>query len=126
MAAIRPAGKPEGVWALPKGRIAVGERPEDAAVREVHEETGATGRLVGKLGNVRYTYTWDGERVFKVVTFYLVRYSRGRLGDVSAEHAHEVAAVRWLALDEAPQLLTYRGEQEMVERAIAAIAVEPL
>jgi 8-oxo-dGTP pyrophosphatase MutT (NUDIX family) len=126
MAVIRPRGKREGVWALPKGLVAEGERSQEAALREVHEETGVTGRLVSKLGDVRYTYTWEGERVFKVVSFYLVRYGRGRLGDVSAEHAHEVAEVRWLLLDEAPRLLTYGGEREIAEKAIAALAGEDL
>jgi 8-oxo-dGTP pyrophosphatase MutT (NUDIX family) len=121
LAAIRPAGKPTGVWALPKGLIGPGERAEDTALREVAEETGATGRLVRKLGDVRYVYTWAGERVFKVVSFYLVRYSRGRLGSVPPEHAHEVDEVRWLPLAEAPNLLAYNGEREMAERAIATL-----
>jgi 8-oxo-dGTP pyrophosphatase MutT (NUDIX family) len=80
LAAIRPAGKPEGIWALPKGLIGPDERADVTALREVEEETGAHGRLVRKLGDVRYVYTWAGERVFKVVSFYLVRYSGGRLG----------------------------------------------
>ena len=122
LAAIRPRGKPDGVWALPKGLIDAGERPEQTALREVAEETGAGGRLVRKLGDVRYTYTWQGERVFKVVSFYLVRYSGGRLGDVRSEHAHEVADVRWLPLDDAPRLLAYGGEREMAERALAILA----
>ena len=67
------------------------------------EETGAHGRSLGKLGDVRYVYTWDGERIFKVVSFFLVRYEGGRLGDVPEEFRHEVAEVRWLPLDEAPQ-----------------------
>jgi 8-oxo-dGTP pyrophosphatase MutT (NUDIX family) len=124
LAAIRPAGKPKGVWALPKGLIAAGERADVTALREVEEETGARGRLVRKLGDVRYVYTWAGERVFKVVSFYLVRYSGGRLGAVPPEHAHEIAEVRWLPLDEAPKLLAYTGEREMAERASAALADE--
>ena len=58
-------------------------RPADTALREVTEETGVRGRLVEKLGDVRYVYVWEGERVFKVVSFYLVRYSRGRLGAIA-------------------------------------------
>ena len=122
LAAIRPAGKPEGIWALPKGLISRGEPADATALREVAEETGARGRLEGKLGDVRYVYTWAGERIFKVVSFYLVRYSGGRLGDVPPEHAHEVADVRWLPLEEAPGLLAYKGEREMAERAAAALA----
>ena len=74
LAAIRPGGKPEGVWALPKGQIAPGDSADDTALREVAEETGLQGRLDGKLGDVRYVYTWKGERIFKVVSFFLVRY----------------------------------------------------
>jgi 8-oxo-dGTP diphosphatase len=120
-AAIRPAGKEPGVWALPKGLIGRGEKPEETAVREVAEETGAQGRLVGKLGDVRYVYTWGGERIFKVVSFYLLRYSRGRLGELPPATAHEVAEARWLPLEEGPELLAYKGEREMAERALASV-----
>jgi 8-oxo-dGTP pyrophosphatase MutT (NUDIX family) len=117
LAAIRPAGK-ENVWALPKGLIGPRESGADAAVREVAEETGVQGRLVEKLGDVRYVYTWRGERVFKVVSFFLVRYVRGRLGDVPEAFRHEVAETRWLPLADAPRLLSYKGEREMAERAL--------
>jgi 8-oxo-dGTP pyrophosphatase MutT (NUDIX family) len=121
LAAIRPGGKPPGTWALPKGLIGRDEPPEVTALREVEEETGVRGRLDGKLGDVRYVYTWAGERVFKVVSFYLVRYSAGRLGDVPSEHAHEVAEVRWLPVEDAPRLLAYKGEQEMAQLALARL-----
>jgi 8-oxo-dGTP pyrophosphatase MutT (NUDIX family) len=126
LAAIRPGGKPDGTWALPKGLTGAGERPEETALREVAEETGASGRLVEKLGDIRYVYTWEGERVFKVVSFYLLRYVRGRVGDVPPEHAHEVADVRWLPLEEAPKLLAYRGERDMAERALAVLTGDAL
>jgi len=122
MAAIRPAGKPPGTWALPKGRIDPGEHAEATALREVGEETGAHGRAVGKLGDVKYWFNWEGERVFKVVSFFLVRYSAGRLGDVPPEHRHEVADVRWLPLADAPRLLAYSGEKEMARKAAARLA----
>jgi 8-oxo-dGTP pyrophosphatase MutT (NUDIX family) len=124
MAAIRPAGKKEGVWALPKGLIDQGEQPEATALREVAEETGAHGRSAGKLGDVKYVYTWAGERIFKVVSFYLVRYSGGRLGDVPPEHRHEVAEVRWLPLEDGPSLLAYGGERDMARKALERLEVE--
>ena len=122
LAAIRPAGKPPGVWALPKGQIDEGEPAEQTALREVAEETGAHGHSLGKLGDVKYVYTWppkpaEGERIFKVVSFFLVRYTGGRLGDVPEEFRHEVAEVKWLPLEEAPRLLAYGGEQEMARKA---------
>jgi len=122
IAAIRPSGKKPGTWALPKGRIDEGERGEETALREVAEETGAHGRSLGKLGDVRYWFNWGGERIFKVVSFFLVRYESGRLGDIAAEFRHEVAEVQWLALAEAPRLLAYAGEREMAEKALAALA----
>jgi 8-oxo-dGTP pyrophosphatase MutT (NUDIX family) len=119
LAAIRPGGKT--VWALPKGLVARGEDPAHTAVREVAEETGVDGKLVEKLGDVRYVYTWKGERIFKVVSFFLIRYSRGRLGDLPPALAYEVDEARWLPLAEAPRLLAYKGEKEMAERALEAI-----
>ena len=118
VAAIRPAGKPPGTWALPKGRIDEGERGEETALREVAEETGAHGRSLGKLGDVKYVYTWDGERIFKVVSFFLVRYSGGRLGEIPEAFRHEVAEVRWLPLEDAPRLLSYGGERDMARMAL--------
>ena len=126
IAAIRPAGKPEGTWALPKGLIGPGEKAEATALCEVAEETGATGVSLGKLGDVRYVYTWAGERVFKVVSFYLLRYRSGRLGDLPPEHAHEVAEVRWLPLADAPRLLAYKGERDMAEIALDRLTSEAL
>ena len=120
LAAITPAGKKD-VRALPKGLIGAEERAEDAALREVEEETGASGELAGKLGNVRYVYTWQGERIFKIVSFFLFRYASGRLGDLAPEHRHEVATTAWLPLEEAPSLLAYRGEKEMAAKALAEL-----
>ncbi len=103
-----------------------GEDPAATAVREVAEETGARGRLERKLGDVRYTYTqtWGdgaGQRVFKIVSFYLLRYTGGRLGDVPAEFVHEVDEVRWLPLSEAPKLLAYQGEKQMAQKALESL-----
>ncbi len=122
IAAIRPQGR-TGIWALPKGKIDAGESAAEAAVREVREETGVEGHLVEKLGDVRYTYTatWEGakgERIFKVVSFFLLTAGRGRIGEIDEAMRIEVDEARWLPLDDAPRLLTHKGEREMAERAI--------
>ena len=119
LAAIQPAGRKQPVWALPKGIIDPGEKPEDTALREVAEETGVEARLVTKLGDIRYVYTWAGERVFKVVSFYLLRYRRGRLGEIAPEQQIEVADARWFPLEEASRVLAYKGEREIAEKALA-------
>jgi 8-oxo-dGTP pyrophosphatase MutT (NUDIX family) len=126
VAAIRPAGKPAGTWALPRGLVDPGERAAATAVREVAEETGVEALLVRKLGDVRSVYTRGGRRVFKVVSFFLLRYRGGRLGDVPSRFRREVAEARWLPLAEAPGLLAYRGEREMVKEAASALTEEPL
>ena len=109
------------VWALPKGLIDAGERGPETAVREAWEETGVRSTLDRKLGDVRYVYTWAGERVFKVVSFFLLRATGGRIGELPPGMEIEVADARWVPLDDAPGLLSYRGEREMAERARAAL-----
>ena len=124
LAVVRPrreSGARE-VWALPKGLIDEGERGPDAALREVYEETGIHGRLHQKLGDVRYVYTWEGERVFKVVSFFLLTPCAGRLGELPAGTEHEIAEARWVPLVDAPRRLSYGGEREMAERALASLA----
>ena len=122
LAAIRPNGKPEGVWALPKGLIDPGETGVATALREVAEETGVEGTLLEKLGDVRYVYSRGGERIFKVVSFFLLRYRSGRIGELPAGMELEVAEACWLPLDEAPRLLAYGGERQMAEKAAASLA----
>ena len=130
-AAVRPQGKKVGVWTLPKGIVDAGERPAETALREGFEETGVAGRLAAKLGDVRYVYTesWEGgsgERVFKVVSFFLAHALRGRVGDLPVGMDREVAEARWLPLADGPRLLAYKGEREMAVKAIETLANDPL
>ena len=109
------------VWALPKGRLDDGERPLEAAIREAFEETGLRATGEAKLGDVRYVYTWDGERIFKVVSFFLLHATGGRLGDLPPGMEIEVAEARWVPLDEVPAVLAYGGEKDMARKAIEAL-----
>jgi 8-oxo-dGTP pyrophosphatase MutT (NUDIX family) len=102
------------VLALPKGHIEPGESAVEAARREVREETGLEAEAVGKLDDVRYWYSREGQRVLKNVAFFLFAYRSGRLQD----HDDEVESAEWLALEEAQSRLSYRGDRD-----IAALAV---
>jgi 8-oxo-dGTP pyrophosphatase MutT (NUDIX family) len=117
VAAIRPRGRSR-IWALPKGHIDPGESAADTAVREVREETGVEGRVVEKLDDIRYVYTWENERIFKVVSFFLLQAGRGRIGEIEEAMRIEVAEARWLPLDEAPTLLSYDGERKVARKAL--------
>ncbi|HWF73892.1 MAG TPA: NUDIX domain-containing protein [Solirubrobacteraceae bacterium] len=108
------------VLGLPKGHPDGSETAEAAAQREVREETGVQADLVGKLGDIRYWYQRGGRRVFKLVTFFLMEYRSGDLGD----HDHEVEKAYWMALTEAARSLTYAGEREMVARALSRTATD--
>ena len=126
LAAVCPRGKREGTWALPKGLVDAGEKPAETALREGFEETGVPGRLAEKLGDVRYVYTWDGERIFKVVSFFLAYARRGRIGVLPAGMDHEVAEARWLPLADAPSLLAYKGERQMAAKVGEILGGDPL
>jgi 8-oxo-dGTP pyrophosphatase MutT (NUDIX family) len=107
--------------ALPKGLVDPGEKPEQTALREVMEETGLTATLVTKLGDIKYVYvrSWgDQARVFKIVSFYLFRYQSGRIDEIAPEMRVEVKRALWIPLNEAARKLAYRGEKEMVRRAV--------
>ncbi|MET0560683.1 MAG: NUDIX domain-containing protein [Gaiellaceae bacterium] len=124
--AVRPQGKSEGTWALPKGLVDPGEAPAETALREGFEETGVEGRLGSKLGDVRYVYTWDGERVFKVVSFFLAHARGGRVGALPPGMDVEIAEARWLPLDGGATLLAYRGERDMAAKAAEELSSDPL
>jgi len=107
------------VLALPKGHIEPGESGAETAVREVREETGVDSRLVEKIDDIRYWYTRDGARVLKVVSFFLLAYRSGSVRDYQRE---EVDGAEWIPLDEAPERLAYRGEQQMARAALSKVA----
>jgi 8-oxo-dGTP pyrophosphatase MutT (NUDIX family) len=110
------------VHALPKGHIEQGEKGAETAVREVQEETGLQAELIEKLGDIKYWYVrkWsDGERVFKVVSFFLLRYRSGSLGDYQRA---EVDGAEWIPLEEAPKVLAYKGEKDMAKLALSKLA----
>lgn len=123
-ALVRPRRAPHRpqVWSLPKGLIDAGEGARETALREVYEETGVRARGDRKLGDVRYVYTWEGERVFKVVSFFLLHATGGRIGELPPGMEVEVAEARWVPLDDAPAVLAYGGEKEMAARAAVLLA----
>ena len=105
-----------------------GEKPEQAAVREVVEETGITAVAVTKLGDTKYAYvrSWgDKQRVFKIVSFYLFRYESGQIDEIAPEMRIEVKRALWIPLENAAARLAYRGEKDMVRRAQAYVKDHP-
>jgi 8-oxo-dGTP pyrophosphatase MutT (NUDIX family) len=136
MAAIEPAGdqstvltpkkqasatKNKAVLCLPKGLVDPGEKALGAALREVREETGVTASLVTKLADIKYMYVrvWgDGQRVFKIVSFYLLRYESGQIDHISEAMRIEVARASWIRLQDAAKLLAYKGEKQMAQQAL--------
>jgi 8-oxo-dGTP pyrophosphatase MutT (NUDIX family) len=108
----------DDVLALPKGHPEPGESSAEAARREVREETGLETEPVEKLDDIRYWYSRDGERVMKIVSFFLFRYRSGRVAD----HDEEVEAAEWIPLEEAPERLAYASERQVAARALSALA----
>jgi 8-oxo-dGTP pyrophosphatase MutT (NUDIX family) len=116
------------VLALPKGLVDEGEKPEQTALREVREETGITATVISKLGDIKYVYvrSWgDRERVFKIVSFYLLRYQSGRIDDISSEMRVEVRRALWLPIGQAGDRLAYSGERQIVRKAVEYITSHP-
>ena len=124
----RAAQRPKRVIALPKGLVDPGEPPLETALREVCEETGLTAVPITKLADIKYVYmrSWgDGERVFKIVSFYLLGYHSGRINDIVPEMRIEVKRAFWTRLQEAPALLSYKGERDIARLALEYLKSKP-
>jgi 8-oxo-dGTP pyrophosphatase MutT (NUDIX family) len=125
---VHSASKTGPVLALPKGLVDPGEKVEQTAVREVREETGIEAELLAKLSDIKYFYvrTWsDKQRVFKIVSFFLLLYRSGKIGEISEEMRVEVQRALWLPLEEASQKLSYKGEREVVKKAKEYVQAHP-
>src|SRR4051794_27246208 len=106
------------LWSLPKGHVESGETAEDAAVREVEEETGIRGRVMASLGTIDYWFVAENRRIHKTVHHYLLEASGGELSDADIE----VDEVAWVALDELRERLAYAGERRLAETAAGLLA----
>jgi len=111
-------------WSLPKGLIERGETPELAAKREVREETGLSGDILDCIDTIKYSYTarWEDPptRIFKIVTFYLLRFTGGD----PSQHDKEVDRVEWFPLDYAVEHATYAQERGILRKAQTLIRKE--
>jgi 8-oxo-dGTP diphosphatase len=115
---VKRGARGNRVLGLPKGHPDGDETPEQAATREVAEETGVTAELIDLLGETNYSYERKGRRVVKRVAFFLFEYRSGDLAD----HDHEIEDARWMPLKDAARSLTYAGEREMINRALSRLA----
>jgi len=116
------------ILALPKGLVDPGEKPEATAVREVREETGLQASRLAKLTDIKYMYvrTWAGkERVFKIVSFYLLKYETGEIDEITPEMRIEVKHALWIPLEEAERKLAYKGERDVVKLAQKYLELHP-
>jgi 8-oxo-dGTP pyrophosphatase MutT (NUDIX family) len=115
-----PRKRSRAVLTLPKGLVDAGEKPQAAAVREVLEETGIVAEPVTKLSDNKYVYVriWgDGKRVFKIVSFYLMRYVSGQIDNLAPDMRIEVKRALWVPLTDAASQLAYSNERKVLRQA---------
>jgi 8-oxo-dGTP pyrophosphatase MutT (NUDIX family) len=101
-------------WGLAKGGIEEGETKEVAAIREVREETGMTAEIEADLGDTKYMYVWDDIRIRKTVHFFLMRHTGGNVDD----RDDEMEEIRWFPMERAIKRAAYRGERDMLVKAL--------
>ena len=115
-----PRKRSRAIFTLPKGLVDTGEKPQAAALREVREETGIVAEPVTKLSDNKYVYarTWgDGKRVFKIVSFYLMRYVSGEIDNLASNMRIEVKRALWVPLTDASSQLAYSNERKILRQA---------
>ena len=106
------------MWSLPKGHLEAGETAEQAAIREVEEETGIQGRILAPLGTIDFWFVADGRRIHKTVHHFLLE-STG--GEICADDP-EVAEVQWVDLTEIPSRLAYADERRLLDEVPGLLA----
>jgi 8-oxo-dGTP pyrophosphatase MutT (NUDIX family) len=103
-----------GYWGFPKGKIDPGEDAPTAALREVHEEGGVEAKIIQKIGDSKYVYTRDGEKIFKVVTIFLMEYISGNPQD----HDWEVSEAKFVDPEEALKTLSFSDDKTHLKKAV--------
>lgn len=106
------------VWSLPKGHIEAGETRQQTAEREVHEETGIIGRVIGELGSIDFTFVAEGRRIHKTVHHFILERTGG---EISTDDV-EVADVAWVALSDVQARLTYADERRLLDKVPQLLA----
>lgn len=107
------ATKDSTAFSLPKGNIEKKEKPEEAAVREVFEETGCMGKVIEPLEKIEYWYVRDKVKVHKFVYYYLMEFLHGD----TSNHDEEVNEAFWIEIDKAIEKISYKNEREILIKA---------